>query len=319
MLEDEGLPPPRVTDSRWRNLMSFYRLLESDEVPHARVRARFRGITTDAIADGEGYFDVDIRPARPLRGGWHEVALELVEPVGGVFARGRVLVPDARARFGVISDVDDTMVASGATRRLAMIVRLALSNARTRKPFAGVAAFYGALHAGHNPLFYVSKGPWNLYEPLVRFFEAQGLPRGPLLLRDYGPRMLVGGGRDHKRVAIDRILGTYPRLSFVLIGDSGERDPEIYADVVRRHRDRVRCIYIRSVSPERTRVGAIERLTAQLAPTGCQLVLAPDSEFAAVHAAAEGLIPAAALRAVRADRKRDARYAGTRPRRGIDD
>jgi phosphatidate phosphatase APP1 len=123
--------------------------------------------------------------------------------------------------------------------------------------------------------------------------------------------MLVGG-RDHKRAAIDGILGTYPRLSFVLVGDSGERDPEIYADVVRRHRDRILCVYIRSVSLERARVGAIERLTGELAPTGCQLVLAPDSEFAAAHAAAEGLIPAAALRAVRADRKRDAKYAGTK-------
>jgi phosphatidate phosphatase APP1 len=295
--------------------VSFYRRLESDEVPHARVRARFKGRTTEVVADGEGYFQLDLRPSRPLRGGaWHDVALSLVEPAGAAYANGRALVPDARARFGVISDVDDTVVMSGVARRVAMLVRLALSNARTRKPFAGVAAFYRALHAERNPVFYVSKSPWNLYEPLVQFFEAQGLPQGPLLLRDYGTRMLLGAGREHKRTAIERILGTYPRLPFVLIGDSGERDPEIYADVVRRHPDRIRCVYIRSVRLETARVAAIERLTAELAPTGCQLVLAPDSELAAVHAAAEGLIPASALRAVRADRKRDARYAGAKER-----
>ena len=308
MLQDEGLPPSRATDSRWRNLVSFYRRLESDEVPHARVRARFKGRTTEVVADGEGYFQLDLRPSRPLRGGaWHDVALSLIEPAAPVYANGRVLVPAAGARFGVISDIDDTVVVSGVTRRLAMVVRLALSNARTRKPFAGVAAFYRALHADRNPVFYVSKSPWNIYEPLVQFLEAQGLPLGPLLLRDYSGGTLLGAGRDHKRAAIERILTTYPRLPFVLIGDSAESDPEIYAEVVRRHPDRVRCVYIRSVRLETARVTAIERLTADLAPTGCQLVLAPDSELAAAHAAAEGLIPAAALRAVRADRKRDAR------------
>jgi phosphatidate phosphatase APP1 len=182
-----------------------------------------------------------------------------------------------------------------------MILALALSNARTRKPFKGVGAFYRALHRGLNPVFYVSKSPWNLYVPLVEFLEHQGLPLGPLVLRDFGLRMR----KHHKTEAIEAILRTYPRLPFILIGDSGEHDPEIYADIVRRHPTRIRAVYIRSVDPRAARLGAIEKLIGEVARTGCQLVLAPDSEFAAAHAAAEGLIPATALADVRADKKAD--------------
>jgi phosphatidate phosphatase APP1 len=216
-------------------------------------------------------------------------------------ATGRTLVPPPDAQFGVVSDIDDTIVYSQVIRKLRMIVSLAFSNARTRKPFKGVAAFYRALHRGRNPIFYVSKSPWNLYLPLLEFLELQGLPLGPLLLRDFGLRM----NKRHKSEAIEAILQTYPQLQFILIGDSGEQDPEIYADIVRRFPERIRVIYIRSVDPRPTRLDAIQKLIEEVAPTGCQLVLAPDSEFAAAHAAAEGLIPASALAEVRADKKAD--------------
>ena len=103
--------------------------------------------------------------------------------------------PLKRARFGVISDIDDTIVSSHVANKLKMILTAALSNSRTRKPFAGVAAFYRALHAGVNPFFYVSKSPWNLYAPLVEYLEVQGLPLGPLLLRDFG----LLRQKEHKR------------------------------------------------------------------------------------------------------------------------
>jgi phosphatidate phosphatase APP1 len=94
-------------------------------------------------------------------------------------------------------------------------------------------------------------------------------------------------------------------LPFILIGDSGERDPEIYSAVLDRFPDRVRVIYIRSVNRSPTRLKAIEKLARKVAGTGCQLVLAADSEFAAAHAAAEGLIPAPALAEVRSDKAAD--------------
>jgi phosphatidate phosphatase APP1 len=302
VLEDEGFLPAADADSRWRNLVRFYKRLESDEVPGARLRARFLGVETETTTDAEGYFRLSLEPRGRLGpGAWQEVELELLHPSEDVRTMAHVLVPSDRAKFGVISDIDDTIVASHVTNKLKMILTVALSNARTRKPFKGVAAFYRALHAGVNPLFYVSKSPWNLYAPLVEYLEVQGLPMGPLMLRDFGLRP----SKNHKTVAIEDILATYPELKFILIGDSGEEDPEIYSEIVQRFPQRIRTIYIRSVNPKR--ITEIEKLAKQVAPTGCQLVLAPEAELAAAHAAAEGLIQASELRAVRSEKELEAK------------
>jgi phosphatidate phosphatase APP1 len=300
VLEDEGFLPAADADTRWRNLMRFYKRLESDEVPGARVRASYLGVHQETLTDGEGYFRVVLEPRGRLGPGpWQQVELELLHPPGGARAAAHVLVPSPDARFGVISDIDDTIVASNVTNKLRMILTAALTNSRTRKPFPGVAAFYRALHAGVNPVFYVSKSPWNLYAPLVEYLEVQGLPLGPLMLRDFG----ISLKKNHKTEAIEDILATYPQLKFILIGDSGESDPQIYSAIVQKHPDRIRAIYIRSVNPKR--ISEIEKLAHQVAKTGCQLVLAPEADLAAAHAAAEGLIQASELRAVRSERESD--------------
>jgi phosphatidate phosphatase APP1 len=227
VLQDEGFRPTSDAERRWRNLVAFFKRMEADVVPGARLRAQFGGVCAESVSDRQGYFRVELKPAGPAKPGWNEVALELVRK-REIRASGRVLVPPPDAEFGVISDIDDTIVYSQAIRKLRMIVSLAFSNARTRKPFKDVGAFYRALHRGRNPFFYVSKSPWNLYVPLVEFLELQGLPLGPLLLRDFGLRM----NRNHKTEAIEAILQTYPELGFILIGDSGEEDPEIYSGIV---------------------------------------------------------------------------------------
>ena len=298
VLEDEGFRPTNDAARSWRNLVAFVKRMESDEVCGARLRAVYADRSVQAVSDDEGYFSVEFKTSA-LAAGWHEIQLELDGPQ--VSAIGTVLVPPADAEFGVISDIDDTIIDTNVIRKLRMLVRLALSNAHTRKPFGGVAAFYRALHRGRNPFFYVSNSPRNLYVPLLEFLQRQQLPAGPLLLRDFGLRMK----KDHKTDAIASILNTYPALSFILIGDSGEEDPEIYSAILGRFPERIRVIYIRSVDPAPTRLKAIAKLVEKVAGTGCQLVLAADSEFAAAHAAGEGFIAAADLAKVREDKIAD--------------
>ena len=302
VLEDKRIPAPGAAARRWRNFVAFYKHLESDEVSGARVLARFGPLVSHGVTDREGYFSFDL-PSQGTPRVLNTVHLELASDAS-VRASAEVMVPSPRARFGVISDIDDTVIQTKVISKMRMLLTVALSNAHTRKPFKGVAAFYRALHAGVNPFFYVSKSPWNLYPVLCEFFDLQDLPRGPLLLRDFGLHLLRRS-KDHKRNTIEDILKTYPRLPFLLIGDSGEEDPELYAGVLRRHPERIRAIYIRSVDPAPARIRAIELLATQVAKTGCQLVLAADSELAAAHAAAEGLIQPSELRKVREDRRSD--------------
>jgi phosphatidate phosphatase APP1 len=318
------LGPAAAADSRWRNAVNTYRRLRSDPVPHARVSVRAGGAITEIEADDEGFLHswVDL-PAPLLAGGLVPIDLELVAPRPGggdapARATSQVLVPDASARFGVISDIDDTVIQSHVTDFLRAARTVLLENAQTRLPFPGVSAFYralargprsdGAPHAARNPIFYVSSSPWNLHDVIADFMAVQRIPQGPLLLRDWDlSRGMLGAGRHHghKGTLVREIFGAYPDLPFILVGDSGEQDPEIYAEVVRHHPQRVKAIYIRSVDTSAARLAAVDQLIASVRASGAQLVLVPDSEFAAVHAAGEGWISPAAVAAVRADVRAD--------------
>lgn len=303
-------------DSRWSNLVALYQRLESDEVAGARVLAHFQGQTFEAVTDRGGYFSFEIVPPQPLAGGPQTVELELPDSRGEdgqpVRTNAEAIVPPPTARFGIISDIDDTVLWTNVTNKLNMALMLARSNAHTRKPFKGVAAFYRALKDGasgneDNPVFYVSSSPWHLFGPLLEFLRLQGIPIGPLLLRELGVRevfKLTSHG-NHKLEKIELILSYYPGMQFVLIGDSGEQDPEIYTEVVRRHPEQVRVIYIRNVNPDPARIDALDKLIEEASATGTQLILAPDSVFAASHAAAEGLIHVDWLASVRSDKKED--------------
>lgn len=314
-----GAPPrPASADDRsLQNLTQFYRRMASDEVPGARLSVQHGDLRQEVVADDEGYFQAELEPSPPLdasESGLHAIELTLLHPTPGAdpgaaeaSLQGLVMVPAPGARLGIVSDIDDTVVQTHVRSPLKMLLTLARSNAQTRQPFAGVAALYRALQAGAggdegNPVFYVSSSPWNLYAPLVEYLQAQGIPLGPLLLKDYGDHTLFAL-RDHvthKQASIERIFETYPQLPFVLIGDSAEQDPEIYAGIVRRHPGRVKAIYIRAVEPDPARLAAIAALAEQVRGTGTQLVLAADSVAAAVHAAGEGLIAASALPSVQA-------------------
>jgi phosphatidate phosphatase APP1 len=310
VLKYTGAIESSETDTKWRNLRNMWKRFATRDVPGARVRARHGSNEALAVTDNEGYFTIEMAPGAPLGGGvWHEVALDLIDAplVPGVSTTtGQVLVPSQTARYGVISDIDDTVITTNVTSTLQMLATVLLSNSHARTPFAGIAAFYRALHDGTgggavNPIFYVSNGPWNLHGLLVEFFRLNRIPLGPLFLRDFGPRMMLGARRQpsQKLLHIERILGTYPQLPFVLIGDSAERDPEIYADVVKRFPERVRAIYIRSVDSRPERLSAIAALADAIRSSRTQFVLVPDSAFAAVHAAGEGLIDSSTLSQIR--------------------
>lgn len=289
-------------DAWWRNLATSLRHLESDEVPGARVRLRLGGNSREVLTDEEGYYRAWIRSPAATQDSppWHDIEATVVWPVHAdvpsVSATGRALLPPRSARFGVISDLDDTVIRTEATRLLRMLKRTLLENARTRLPFAGVAAFYSALQRGAggdegNPVFYVSSSPWNLYPVLTDFLEHQQIPDGPLVLRDWG---LNDGGAlptrhgHHKLGAIRQILDCYPDLPFILIGDSGQEDPEIYRDVVHQHGERILAVYIRDVTPHPGRRDAIAQLAQEVSSAGSELLLSEDTLASARHAGERG-------------------------------
>ena len=307
VLEETGIKRAGQDDAVWLNVLNMARRFASDEVAGARVRASFGGLQVETTADAEGFFDVRFRLAEPLEdtATWHPVELDLLSPPspggGEVRSVGHVLVP-CGAGFGVISDLDDTVVRSSATNVLKMAWIVVRNNAHTRLPFEGVGAFYEALQRGKdgdasNPIFYVSSSPWNIYDMLEDFLNVHGIPPGPLFLKDWSPTVL-GKHEDYKLGVIRRLLATYLELPFVLIGDSGEEDPEIYLQTIREHPGRIRAVYIRDVTSEE-RDAEVKAIADQARALGTEMVAVPETTAAAEHAASMGLIAPDAIAIVR--------------------
>ena len=296
----------------------MYRRFETDEIPFARVKAVFQNSEIETVADDEGYFTAEFsnmsKSQRKNTG--RKSVLNLLEPVSieneKPIATGSFLTSPSSAKFGVISDIDDTVMATNVLNRLKMLITTIAANEHTRIPFEGVAAFYRALQKGasgaeNNPIFYVSSSPWNLYGFLIEFMRKHEIPFGPLFLKDFGSHTIFNGGdhQGHKLENITHILETFAHLPFVLIGDSGEQDPEIYRQIIEKFPNRIRAVYIRDVNPNPERRESVNKLITEISEIGSQLVFAPDSEFAARHAAEKGLIAPEELENIRIEKKID--------------
>lgn len=207
-------------------------------------------------------------------------------------AEGEIFVPQSNAEFGILSDIDDTVLVSKMTHFLASLKLMLLKDSTERSPFPGIGAFLRALRKGHdnkgyNPVFFVSGSEWNLFDLLINFFQYHDIPEGPLFLKDKGTRSENGDlktiEKEYKREKIRHILETYPKMEFICIGDSGQEDPEIYQKVQKEFPDQIIGIYIRDVTSDK-RDKEVHRIKEEVEDQGAEMLLIEDTYSAAEHA-----------------------------------
>jgi Uncharacterized conserved protein (DUF2183) len=165
--------------------------------------------------------------------------------------RGQALVVPAQG-VSVISDIDDTIKRTQVRERREMLLN---TFARRFEAAPRMAAYYRALAQVPDTRFhYLSASPVQLYPALADFVRDNDFPAGSMHLRESTTwRTLIPGAEDsraHKLGVIDRLLTEFPQRRFVLVGDSGEADPEIYAQVWRANPERIDSIVIRDVTDE---------------------------------------------------------------------
>ncbi|MDZ7752976.1 MAG: phosphatase domain-containing protein [Gammaproteobacteria bacterium] len=294
-----------------KRLLDALRLAVSRRVVGARVRVECGDASEVVEADSHGFFAacLEVAPARE-DGPWRGYRAELVAPAAAAPARGEgeVLMATAASRRVVVSDIDDTVMHTGVANKLMMLWRLFTHGAEDRAPLPGVAAFYRGLHGGRegdeeNPPVYVSRSPWAIYPVLEAFFHDHEIPAGPVLeLRDWGISLrhpFPRRARQHKREVLERVFEVFKDLPIVLVGDSGQRDPEVYAAIARRYPERVAAIYIRDLLHSADRSAALRRMQESLGELDVDLVLAASTAEMAVHARRRGWIPDSTVTEVR--------------------
>jgi len=268
-LEDEEID---LSQKGFFNLLwNTYKRFETDEIRNTPVALKLPdGRTVQGKTDKKGYYLMD----EPLDGlgnltnseGWlnYEISYSDTSLKREILHQnrfpGELLIPSADASFGVISDIDDTILHTGVVSSLKwrVVINTVFKTAGKRIPLQGAAAFYSLLHRGKsgdeaNPIFYVSHSPWNLYRYLEFFLRKNNFPKGPILLRNFPKfhKRKAADEKPQKQKEILNILKTYPDLKFILIGDSGEYDADIYKEIAELYPDNILAIYLRSVDHKR--------------------------------------------------------------------
>ena len=154
--------------------------------------------------------------------------------------------------WSVVSDIDDTIKISNVRDRRALI------HGTFCEPFQavpGMASAYREWAQAGAQFHYVSASPWQLYPCLSEFLVTNKFPAGPFhmktfRMKDASALKMLGSQNRYKFAEISALIKRSPERRFVLVGDSGEQDPEIYGDLARRYRTQVAHIFIRNVTKE---------------------------------------------------------------------
>jgi phosphatidate phosphatase APP1 len=304
-LEDESID---LEDQHiWHLIVNTWKRFETDEIKRVDLNITLPNNTVIKVTtDNSGYFIAEQHLENlnhftnaegwlPFELSYSEASLKRTIQRENKFP-GELLIPSSKAQFGVVSDIDDTILHTGVVSILKwkVIYNSIFKHAKNRIPLEGSAEFYHKLHRGvcgtnANPIFYVSHSPWNLYRYLELFLRQNNFPKGPILLRSLSNfiRKKTHDGKPQKQKEILNLLKTYPKLPFILIGDSGERDPDIYMEIAEEFPDRILAIYLRNVKNEK-KMFRVKGLVDNYKTT---TVLMVDSSAQAIeHAKAHGFI-----------------------------
>ena len=283
------------SDKKSKNIKTMLSRYFSTPLPETKVDIYIADQKYSIHADELGYFSLWVTTHKNFEAGWHQASYSICDAEGKQTCQktGDFLIVDKEIDLGVISDIDDTVLVSHATELLRKTRLILTKNSKTRLPFEGVAEFYQLLQQeGQRPIFYVSSSEWNLYDFLADFFKVRKIPKGPFLLQEFksGFKDLLfsgGGSHQHKLQKIRRLMDLYPEMSFILIGDSGQRDPMIYHKALIEFPERIKAVYIRKIKKHDAIAAEIKK---DFQKYEVPLLLIKNTEEAEQHAKAQGFI-----------------------------
>ncbi len=274
--------PPLGNVRGWRSFAGIH-------VAHALVTIVAGDQTRIVRADRGGVVDVHVDVS--LEPGWHSIIIS----VDGNQTSAPVFIVDPSVTFGLVSDIDDTVMVTALPRPFLAAWNTFVLNEHARRPVPGMAVLYERLMRTNPgaPVIYLSTGAWNVAPTLSRFLERNLYPEGALLLTDWGPTQdrFFRSGPQHKRESLERLAHEFPTLKWLLVGDDGQHDEELYGDFVREHPENVAGVAIRQLSTSEA-VLAGGRSHARPDETGdTPWVYSPDGAGFSAQLSASGILP----------------------------
>ena len=239
---------------RRRNLRQNIHRFRARPLKWTAIDIRINGRVERIRTNKHGYFTFELEHSFNDPG-WYPYQLEWKR--NNKEYEGEFYISDEH-ETGVISDIDDTLLVSHSTRLIRKMALLLFRNAYTRRTIPFIKNWHSyirELNDESHPrdFFYVSNSEWNLYDFLVDFFSINELPKGVFFLQSLkkGLRELFKTGkvhRSHKTTSIEFLLRFYPNKSFILVGDNGQKDIDIYMKIARKYPARIKGVMIRKLA-----------------------------------------------------------------------
>jgi phosphatidate phosphatase APP1 len=293
------IPRRRYSRNVITNTLALLRLFMVKPYAKATVQIEWKGEVFTTETDTDGFFRFQWKNSETFSHGWLDVTVKMIDDKGDFLAEGRgfVYLPHV-TQYGFISDIDDTFLISHSSNLRKRLYVLFTENARSRKPFDGSVKHYQLLAKSNttedapNPFFYVSSSEWNLYDYILEFTKVNELPAGIYLLNVLKQfhQIFKTGQNNHqtKFSRIVRILEAYPKQRFILLGDSSQHDPYIYASLVEHFPRQIHAVYIRDIY-ERNKQ-KVSDVLLKIESAGVPCCFFKHSEDAILHSKKIGLI-----------------------------
>ena len=225
----------------WRSFLSV-------PIGYAQVVVDIDGHRHEVVADRGGVIDTRLPAA--LEPGWQTLSMSVE---GGESVEARVFIVGPEVRFGMVSDIDDTVMVTALPRPLLAAWNSFVVDEHARQPVPGMAVLFERLIRQHpgSLVVYLSTGAWNIAPTLVRFLRRHLYPPGAILLTDWGPThdRWFRSGKDHKSSNLLRLAEEFPQIKWLLVGDDGQHDDQLYTRFAIQHPQNVTAVAIRRLSP----------------------------------------------------------------------
>ncbi len=264
-------------DEQQASRVRGWRSFTSVHVPFVTVTVEVDGVIHGEIDSDRGGVIDSIVPVS-LSPGWHTVKLM----VNGYSAsESPVYVVDPKAHFGIISDVDDTVMITKLPKPFVAAWNSFVRHEQARVPTPGMSVFIDRQASSHPgaPVIYLSTGAWNVAPTLTRFLSRNLYPMGPLLLTDWGPTTdrWFRSGREHKERELRRIASEFPEIKWLLIGDDGQHDEDLYHEFSIQHPENVAVVAIRQLTTgEAVLAGGRSKAELHKSVSGVPWIYGPD-------------------------------------------
>ena len=203
-------------------------------------------------SDSEGYFTFDIEVAQPLT---NPSSISLQTKDKSSLQTVQLFQPNSQPHIGVISDFDDTIIVSNVTEKSKLLYNTFMKNYKERELVKEVKENILQLtqQQKNTALFFITGSPHQLQNAITTFLDYHHIPKRTLLTKK-----LHGSNSDdllasvaYKYNKIVKLIEMYPHIKWVMFGDSGEKDPEIYLKVLKNYPNHVNAIYIRDVKTKK--------------------------------------------------------------------